>query len=176
MIEIKTERLLLRDWRDEDLPAWTAINADPEVREYLGPVWDEAQSAASMVKYQEAYQRNGFSFWAVESLATGELLGLAGLDPVEPEVPFDGIEIGWRLARSAWGKGYASEAALAALDFGFRTAGLAEIFAITLAGNVRSQAVMTRVGMTHVPERDFVYHETPGDEGYQHVVWSKKAA
>ncbi|MDI1463194.1 GNAT family N-acetyltransferase [Catellatospora sp. KI3] len=133
MIEIPTERLILRDWRETDLPAWAAINADPEVREHLGPVWDEARSAASIAHYQEEHRRNGFGFWAVEQRDRGELIGFAGLDVIDPDMPFQGVEIGWRLARSAWGHGYASEAALAVLKFGFETAGLDEILAITVA-------------------------------------------
>jgi len=173
MIEINTERLILRDWRDDDLRPWAAINADPEVREHLGPVWDEERSAASIEHYRDAHRRNGFGFWAVELRETGELIGHAGLDPVEPEVPFTGVEIGWRLARSAWGSGYASEAARAALDFGFTTIGLDEIVAITLEGNLRSQAVMRRVGMTHAPDLDFVHRETPDGEPFAHVVFRK---
>ncbi|MBV1854793.1 GNAT family N-acetyltransferase [Catellatospora tritici] len=174
MIEIATERLILRDWRETDLPAWAAINADPEVREHLGPVWDEARSAASIAHYQEAYRRNGFGFWAVEQRDSGELIGLAGIDPVEPEVPFEGVEIGWRLARSAWGHGYASEAARVVLEFGFQTVGLDEILAITLAGNVRSQAVMRRIGMTHAADLDFDHRETPDGEVFRHVVYRKR--
>jgi RimJ/RimL family protein N-acetyltransferase len=166
-MEIHTERLILRDWRDDDLKPWAEINADPEVREHLGPVWDEEQSAASMKLYQEAFQHNGFSFWAVEERANQQLIGFAGLDLIEPDMPFAGVEIGWRLGRSAWGHGYATEAALAVLDFGFTTAGLDEIFAITLAENVRSQAVMRRAGMTHSPEHDFNH------EGSTHVVYRK---
>lgn len=166
-MEIHTERLTLRDWRDDDLKPWAAINADPEVREHLGPVWDEERSAASMMLYQEAYQSNGFSFWAVEERASQRLIGFAGLDLIEPDMPFTGVEIGWRLARSAWGHGYATEAALAVLDFGFVTAGLAEIFAITEAGNLRSQAVMRRIGMNHSPKHDFSH------DGVGHVVYRK---
>ncbi|GHJ47855.1 N-acetyltransferase [Catellatospora sp. TT07R-123] len=172
MIEIVTERLILRDWRETDLPAWAAINADPEVREHLGPVWDEAQSAESIVRYQEAYRSNGFGFWAVEHRDSAALIGHAGLDPVEPTVPFDGVELGWRLARSAWGHGYASEAARALLEFGFTTVGLDEILAITLAGNTRSRAVMRRIGMTHAPDLDFDDRPTP-DEVFHHIVYRK---
>lgn len=171
MIEIPTERLTLRDWREDDLPIWHAINADPEVHEFLGPVWDEARTAASMRHYQEAYRRNGFGFWAVEVRATGRLIGMAGLDVVDEEVAFDGVEIGWRLGKDAWGHGYATEAARAVLDFGFTTAGLDEIYAITMRGNERSQAVMRRIGMVHVPDKDFV-----DEDGHGQVVFRKRGS
>jgi RimJ/RimL family protein N-acetyltransferase len=87
--------------------------------------------------------------------ATGEFIGMAGLDPVDEGLPFDGVEIGWRLARRAWGHGYATEAARAALAYGFGTLGRPEILAIAAAGNVRSRAVMSRLGMTHDPADDF---------------------
>ncbi len=159
---------MLRDWREQDLPAWAALNADPQVREHLGDVWDEQRSAAAMELYQEAYARNGFSFWAVEERASGQLIGMAGLDVVEPDMPFTGVEIGWRLARGAWGQGFASEAARAVLDFGFTKANLTEILAITLAANVRSQAVMRRIGMTHAIDLDFSY------EGDDHIVYRSR--
>ncbi|NUR25771.1 MAG: GNAT family N-acetyltransferase [Catenulispora sp.] len=174
MIEISTERLTLRAGRETDLPAWAAINADPEVRRHLGPVWDGAESAASIARYQEAFRRNGFGSWAVERRDSGELIGLAGIDPVQPGMPFGGVEIGWRLARPAWGHGYASEAARAVLAYGFATVGLSEIVAITVAGNVRSQAVMRRIGMTHAADLDFEYREDPEGEVSRHVVYRKR--
>jgi RimJ/RimL family protein N-acetyltransferase len=171
MIEIPTERLILRDWREDDLRPWTEINADPQVHEFLGPVWDEARAADSMKWYQEGFRRNGFGFWAVEVRQSGQLIGMTGLDPVDEEAPLEGVEIGWRLGRDAWGHGYASEAARAVLDFGFTTAGLDEIFAITLEGNERSQAVMRRIGMQHAPGKDFV----DGD-GHRQVVFNKRGS
>ncbi|GIG01107.1 GNAT family N-acetyltransferase [Catellatospora citrea] len=170
MRDIVTERLVLRDWRESDLRPWAAINADPQVCEHLGPVWDVAQSAASIARYQEARRRNGFGSLAVELAATGELIGLAGIDPVAPTMPFTGVEIGWRLARSAWGHGYASEAARAVLDHGFTEVGLPEIVAVTLAPNLRSQAVMRRIGMTHAADLDFDHQPEPHGPVFRHVV------
>ena len=97
----------------------------------------------------------GWGWWAIEERATGRLLGMAGLDPVDDGLPFHGIEAGWRLAREAWGQGYATEAGRAVLGYGFESLGLPEILAVTAAGNVRSQAVMRRLGMTHDPADDF---------------------
>jgi RimJ/RimL family protein N-acetyltransferase len=101
------------------------------------------------------FDARGFGWWALESRDTGEFVGRAGLDVVGDDVPFTGVDIGWRLTRSAWGHGYATEAATACLAFGFDTLGLPEIVATTTADNLRSQAVMRRLGMTHDPADDF---------------------
>jgi RimJ/RimL family protein N-acetyltransferase len=155
MPELSTGRLALRGWRESDLEPWAAMNADPEVREYFPELLTREQSAASMAHFQAELDQRGYGWWAVEVRATGEFIGFAGLDPVDEEMPFTGVEIGWRLARSAWGHGYATEAALAVLAFGFDTLALPEILAMTATANVRSQAVMRRIGMTHDPADDF---------------------
>ncbi|GIG59879.1 N-acetyltransferase [Longispora fulva] len=160
MAELRTDRLLLRHWRESDLEPWAAMNADPEVREHLGEPLTTAQSAASMARFQDDLVERGYGWWAVEVAATGEFVGFAGLDPVDEGLPVSGVEIGWRLARSAWGHGYATEAARAVLDHGFGPLALPEILALTTATNVRSQAVMRRLGMTHDPAEDF---EDPGE-------------
>jgi RimJ/RimL family protein N-acetyltransferase len=155
MRELRTDRLLLRGWRESDLEPWAAMNADPEVREHFPELLTREQSAASMARFQEELDQRGYGWWAVEVQATGEFIGFAGLDPVDEEMPFTGVEIGCRLARSAWGHGYATEAALAILAFGSDTLALPEILAMTSTTNLRSQAVMRRIGMTHDPADDF---------------------
>ncbi|MGA5133749.1 GNAT family N-acetyltransferase [Streptomyces olivoreticuli] len=155
MTELRTARLALRPWRETDLAPWAAMNADPEVREHLGPVLSREQSDASVARFRAEFEERGFGWWAVEVLATGEFIGFAGLDEVDDGMPFTGVEIGWRLARPSWGHGYATEAARAALDFGFGTLGLPEILAVTTATNLRSRAVMSRIGMTRDPADDF---------------------
>jgi RimJ/RimL family protein N-acetyltransferase len=155
MAELRTERLLLRRWRESDLARWAAMNADPEVREHLGEVMTREQSDASVANFQAEFEQRGYGWWAVEVQATGEFIGFAGLDDVDPGLPFTGVEIGWRLARSSWGHGYATESARAVLTYGFDTLGLAEILAITTATNHRSQAVMRRLGMIHNPADNF---------------------
>ncbi|NYH88587.1 GNAT family N-acetyltransferase [Actinopolymorpha rutila] len=155
MNDIRTDRLLLRRWRGADLAPWAEMNADPAVREHLGDLLTPEQSAASVETFQAEFDERGYGWWAVEELATGTFVGFAGLDLVDEDMPFDGIEIGWRLARPAWGHGYATEAAFATLAFGFRTLALPEILAVTTAGNHRSQAVMRRIGMTRDPAQDF---------------------
>jgi len=134
---------------------WAEMNADPEVREFLGDLLTREQSTASAARFQAQLDERGFGFWAVEVRGTGEFIGFTGLDQVDEGMPFTGIEIGWRLARSAWGHGYATEAALAGLAFGFQVLALPEILAVTTAGNLRSQAVMRRIGMIRDPAEDF---------------------
>ncbi|MGC5022907.1 GNAT family N-acetyltransferase [Micromonospora sp. DT47] len=161
MTEIHTDRLVLRDWRESDVPIWAAMNADPQVREFLGPLLTAEQSAASVWSFQDDLDRKGYGFWAVEVRDTGEFVGFTGLDDVDDEAPLTGVEVGWRLARSAWGHGYATEAARGALRYGFGTVGLPEILAITTATNLRSQAVMRRLGMATDPADDFDDPDAP---------------
>lgn len=174
MVEINTERLILRDWQESDLPTWAALNADPEVREHLGRLLTEQDAAASMRGFQEDLDRNGFGFWAVQVRSTGEFVGFTGLDRVDEGMPFDGVEIGWRLARSAWGHGYATEAARAALAYGFGPVDLPEILAVTASTNLRSQAVMRRIGMTTDPGDDFDDPEPDSPELRRQVLYRKR--
>ncbi len=155
MAEISTERLIMRGWRESDLAPWAAMNADPEVRQYVGPLLTFEQASAWVLNFQDDLDRYGFGFWAVEVRASGEFIGFTGLGTVEEGIPLAGVEIGWRLARPAWGHGYATEAALAALEHGFGIMGLPEIVAVTMAVNLRSRAVMRRIGMTSDPAEDF---------------------
>ncbi|AOW85416.1 MULTISPECIES: GNAT family N-acetyltransferase [Streptomyces] len=161
MSELRTERLVLRDWRASDLAPWAALNADPEVREYFPGVLTREESEASAARFQADLDRRGWGWWAVETAAAGEFIGFAGLDPVEDGMPFTGVEAGWRLARPAWGHGYATEAARAVLGHAFGELGLAEVLALTTATNARSRAVMRRLGMTRDPAEDFDDPDVP---------------
>lgn len=154
-MELRTERLWLRQWRDEDLDGWAAMNADPLVREFWPGVLSREQAAVNLEGFRQVLAERGWGWWAVEVAATGEFIGMAGLDPVDEDAPVDGVEVGWRLARSAWGHGYATEAARAVVAYGFEVLGLPEILAISVAGNVRSRALMERLGMSHDPAADF---------------------
>jgi RimJ/RimL family protein N-acetyltransferase len=171
--EITTERLIMRGWREADLAPWAAMNADPEVRRYVGPLLTFEQAAAWVLNYQDDLDRYGFGFWAVEIRASGEFIGFTGLNTVDKEMPFSGVELGWRLARPAWGHGYATEAGLAALRYGFGTMGLPEVVAVTMARNVRSQAVMRRIGMTTDPAEDFDDPDVGEGPLRRHVVYRK---
>ena len=157
---LETERLILRGWRDDDLDALAAINADPEVMRYIldGAVRDREQSAAGLRKMMRDWEVNGFGLFAVEVRDGGAMIGWAGFAVPEflPEV-LPAVEIGWRLSRHAWGQGYATEAASAALRFGLDEAGLERIVSIRHVDNVRSARVMEKLGLmyefdTVVPE------------------------
>ncbi|WP_225844117.1 GNAT family N-acetyltransferase [Streptomyces albus] len=171
MTVLRTDRLLLRGWRDSDLGPWAALNADPEVREHFPDVLTREQSEASAARFRADLDRRGWGWWAVEVRATAEFIGFAGLDPVEESMPFTGLEAGWRLARPAWGHGYATEAAMAVVTFGFETLALPEILAITTAANHRSRAVMRRLGMTHDLAEDFDDMSVPAGPLRRTVVY-----
>ncbi|MGW3401990.1 GNAT family N-acetyltransferase [Streptomyces zhihengii] len=171
MTELLTARLVLRHWRDCDLAPWAAMNADPAVRENLGALLTREQSDASVARFRADFDRRGYGWWAVEVQDTGEFVGFAGLDDTEDAMPLTGVEIGWRLARPAWGRGYATEAARAVLAHGFGALGLAGIFAVTTAGNLRSQAVMHRIGMVREPAGDFDDPSAPEGPLRRQVVY-----
>jgi RimJ/RimL family protein N-acetyltransferase len=171
VVELSTERLILRGWRESDLEPWAAMNADPEVRRYLGPLLTFEQSSAWALNYQDNLERDGFGFWAVEARASGAFIGFTGLDTVDDELPFTGVELGWRLARSAWGHGYATEAAVAAQQYGFDVLGLPGLVAVTTKGNLRSRAVMRRLGMTTDPADDFDDPDVEDSSLRRHVVY-----
>jgi RimJ/RimL family protein N-acetyltransferase len=153
---IETPRLRLRPWREADRDAFAALNADPEVARDLGGPLSRAASDAKLDRYIAALRQHGFCRWAIEG-RTCEFLGYAGVMPVRREHPLGHHdEVGWRLKRDAWGHGYASEAARAALDDVFARIGLIEVLAYTAADNPRSQAVMQRLQLKREPSRDFV--------------------
>jgi len=167
-----TPRLRLRPWREADRDAFAALAADPEVMRDLGGPLDRARSDAKLDRYRAAFDRHGFCRWAVESLSE-EVLGYAGIMPLEPDHPLGpGVEIGWRLMRRAWGQGYATEAAAAALQDGFGRLGFGEILACTAPDNLRSQGVMGRLGLRRDPSRDFTatYDGTP----WHGLVWAAR--
>lgn len=148
LIEFETERLRLRQWRDSDLAPFAALAADPLVMEYLLQLPTRADSDALAERIKTRIADNGWGLWAVEDKASGEFIGFTGLNVPVAELPFSPcVEIGWRFVRQAWGKGIASEAARGALQVGFDRLGLDEIVAFTAVGNLRSAAVMERIGM-----------------------------
>jgi RimJ/RimL family protein N-acetyltransferase len=156
---IETPRLRLRPWREADRDAFAALNADPEVSRDLGGPLSRVVSDAKLDRYVEAFERHSFCRWAIET-HTGEFLGYAGVMPSRDGHPLgDHHEIGWRLKRSAWGQGYASEAARAALDDVFTRIGVSEVLAYTAADNLTSQAVMDRLELTRDATRDFTLQD-----------------
>lgn len=171
--ELQTKRLLLRGWSPADRAALAAINADPRVMEFLGGPMTRELSDAFFDRIQDKFARQGFGFWAVEAPGVAPLIGLVGLNIPDFEAPFmPAVEIGWRLGADFWGHGYASEAALAALDFGFEVAACDEIVAFTTERNTRSRRVMERIGMTHDPCDDFEHPRVAvGDPLRPHVLY-----
>jgi RimJ/RimL family protein N-acetyltransferase len=151
-----TSRLLLRRWRESDREPFAQLNADPEVMLHMPSVLTRAQSDELIGEIEARFARDGFGLWALELRETGELLGFTGLSVVPFQAHFTpAVEVGWRLRRSAWGSGYATEAARMSLAFGFGELGLAEIVSFTSPANARSRAVMERLGMRRDPRDDF---------------------
>jgi RimJ/RimL family protein N-acetyltransferase len=171
--EARTERLLLRGWRETDLAPFAAMNADPRVAEHLSGVLDREGSDTFVARIIESWAMRGFGQWAVERLDTGAFIGFTGLSSPSFEAPFSpAVEVGWRLAAEAWGHGFATEAAEAVLAYGFETLGLDDIVSFTVPENLRSRAVMERIGMTHDPADDFDHPRFPeGHRLRRHVLY-----
>jgi RimJ/RimL family protein N-acetyltransferase len=167
---IDTPRTRLRSWRNTDREAFAAMNADPEVMHDLGGPISRAESDAKLDRYVAAFNRYGVCRWPIERL-DGSFLGYTGIMPSRPDHPLGPhFEIGWRLVRRAWGHGYATEAARAALADGFERAGLTEVMSYTAPDNLRSQRVMERLGLQRDPSRDFaVEYDNVGR--WQGLVW-----
>ena len=171
---IQTERLLLRQWRDDDFEPFAALNADPIAMEFFPSVIERAESDAAAEGIRALIDEQGWGLWAVEVIDSAEFIGFTGLWSVPaPEFPFaPAIEVGWRLARAHWGLGYATEAARAAVYFGFRNLGLGEIVSMTSVQNARSRRVMEKLGMTRDSADDFDHPRVPeGHALLRHVLY-----
>lgn len=153
---LETERLRLRRWQADDLDAFAALNADPRVMEQFPAPLSRAESEFVLEQIEHGFERHGFGIWALETLADDRFIGLAGLSAVPFTAEFTpAVEVGWRLLPSAWGRGYATEAATASLDYGFGPGGLEAIVSFASASNTRSIAVMERLGMRRERAGDF---------------------
>jgi RimJ/RimL family protein N-acetyltransferase len=170
---LRTERLILRPWRPEDLEPFAALNADDRVTATLAGSADRATSDALARKWNGSFAEHGFGYWAVELPGNAPFIGALGLAVPGFAAHFmPAVEIGWRLAFDHWGKGYATEGARAALDFGFNQAGLEEIVAFTAKINKKSRAVMERLGMHSDPKDDFNHVRLGPDHPlYHHVLY-----
>ena len=172
LIEPFTPRLVLRQWRDGDRAPFAALNADPLVMEQFPAILTRDQSDAMVDRCVEQIECNGYGLWAVEVRPTGEFIGFVGLARPTWGAAFTPCtEIGWRLARSAWGHGYATEAATAALATAFGPVGLDEMVSFTTTGNLRSQRVMQRLGMTRDPSEDFDHPHVADGPLRRHVLY-----
>jgi RimJ/RimL family protein N-acetyltransferase len=170
---LTTARLLLRPWREADLASFAALNADPAVMAFFPEPLERDASDALARRLADDLARRGYGFWALEVPGQADFIGFVGLSvPSFPAHFTPCVEIGWRLAREHWGQGYATEAARAALAFGFRRLALAEIVSFTAEGNQPSRRVMERLGMTRSPSDDFAHPLLP--EGHplrKHVLY-----
>lgn len=155
---IQTARLTLSPWTEAERALFVAMVGDPEVmHDYPAPDGETAANAR-FDRYVAAQARDGFGKWALRRKDDGAFLGWCGVSPIFPTLPpAPGLEIGWRIVRPAWGHGYATEAARAALADIFARTGAAEVISFTLPTNTRSLAVMCRLGLTRDPARDFFY-------------------
>jgi RimJ/RimL family protein N-acetyltransferase len=169
-----TDRLALREWRDADREPFAAMNADPRVMEHFPAILTRTASDAFVDRIVARWSEDGHGLWAVEQTADGAFLGFTGLAAPVVDVPGmpPFVEVGWRFAVDAWGHGYATEAARAAVAWGFEVLGIDEIASWTTVANARSRAVMERIGMTHDPADDFEHPRLPvGHPQRPHVLY-----
>jgi RimJ/RimL family protein N-acetyltransferase len=167
-LRLRTPRLLLREWRDEDADAFAAMSTDPGLTEFLLP-----PSPDWVARARRHWDERGFGQFAVELSGECSFIGAVGLDDLRWAVPFaPAVEIAWRLARPYWGRGYATEAARAALEDGFYRLGFDEIVAFTVTGNRRSRAIMERLRMVRDLDGDFDHPRLPpGHPLVRHVLY-----
>lgn len=159
---LSTQRLILRPWRTSDLEPFAALNADPNVMEFYPYLLSREESNALWEKIQREFDIRGYGFWAVEAPGVADFIGYVGLNYWDLEMKFAPcIDIGWRLGFSFWGKGYATEAALQVLRYGFESFKFPEIVSMATIGNKRSQRVMQRLGMRTDPSENFEHPHLP---------------
>jgi RimJ/RimL family protein N-acetyltransferase len=174
---LTTERLILRQWQESDGDAFARLNADPVVMEHFPRCLTREESDAALTRTQKAIGERGWGFWAVEVRGGPPFIGFVGLSKPGFQAHFTSlqapcVEIGWRLLREHWGKGYVSEAATECLRFGFEKLTLQEIVAFTVPLNQRSRAVMKRIGMSRDPSDDFDHPNLePGHPLRRHVLY-----
>lgn len=174
---LRTGRLLLRQWAAKDRDAFAEMSADPEVMRHMfpGPL-SRAESDALADRLAAQIEERGYGCWAVEVPGVAPFVGFVGLSMPRYEAHFTPcVELAWRIARPHWRRGYATEAAAAAMAFGFGPLGLEEIVALTVPANVASRRVMEKLGMTHDPRDDFEHPVLPvGHPLRAHVLYRKR--
>ena len=170
MDRLTTERLVLRRWTNEDRRPFAELNADPEVMRFFPGLLTSEESDALVDRIEEGFERSGLGLWAVE--VEKQFAGYTGLKEVSFDTPMGPhVEIGWRFARWAWGRGYATEAAHSVLGAAFGTLALSDVYSYTTESNSRSEAVMKRIGMVRRADLDFDHPNTPGWWGARHIVY-----
>ena len=166
---IETARLILRGWGAADRDPFFALNSDPAVMEFL-PAGTRADSDAAVDRMIATQAEHGHCFWAVERKDDGEFLGFCG--PMPAREPLDEVELGWRLRRDAWGFGYATEGARASLAWCWANLDTPTVMAITVPANLRSRAVMEKIGLAYVEGGDFDHPALPdGHPLRRHVLY-----
>jgi RimJ/RimL family protein N-acetyltransferase len=172
-VELRTDRLILRRWRPADREPFAALNADPVVMEHFVSTLSREESDELADRLDDRLNDQGWGVWAVEAPDVAAFIGFVGLNPPRFEAHFTpAVEVGWRLARPHWGRGYATEAARAALDVGFGDLAKEEIVSFTTPGNLRSRAVMERLGMSRDPADDFDHPDVrTGHPLRRHVLY-----
>jgi ribosomal-protein-alanine N-acetyltransferase len=173
IIEIKTKRLFLRQWRQQDQCDFAKLNSDPVVMEYYPRVLSAEESHTMAQKLQALIAERGWGLWAVELINGKSFIGFVGLHEPTYDLPVTPcVEIGWRLSKQYWGMGYASEAATASLNIAFNTLGLNEVFAFTSVSNHKSRAVMERIGMVNT-HKNFGHPIVPPNSPLrEHVLYT----
>jgi ribosomal-protein-alanine N-acetyltransferase len=175
---IDTGRIILREWRDDDLDAFAALNADPAVMEHMPKRLTPRESDETAMRIRKALEDRGWGLWALEAPGAARFCGFVGLQPVPFETHFTPrVEVGWRLARAQWGRGYATEGARAAIAYAFEKLGETEIVAMTVPSNIRSQRVMQRLGMTRDAADDFDHPRlAEGHPLRRHVLYRMRSS
>ncbi len=173
MIEIKTKRLLLRPWREEDFTAFAQLNGDVKVMEYFPSTLSRQESDDLGKRLSSKLEEQGWGLWAVSIPDIADFIGFIGLNKVPFTAPFTpAVEVGWRLAHKFWGQGYATEGALASLKYGFETLDLEEIVSFTATANMRSRNVMEKIGMHRSSQDDFDHPRiAPENNLRRHVLY-----
>ncbi len=171
-IRLETERLILRQFEISDRLALAKMNSDPEVMRYFPSILSREQSDDLADRIATKIDRNGWGFWALELKDSAEFIGFAGLNQPDDEFPFNpSVEIGWRLARPHWRKGYATEPAIAARDFAFKEIGLDELVSFTTTGNLPSQGVMKKIGFVNTGQNFMHPAIAPENPLCEHVLF-----
>jgi RimJ/RimL family protein N-acetyltransferase len=168
--ELRTERLILRQWCEDDREPFAELNADPETMRHFPGTLTREQSDAFVDRTIGLIGELGWGLWAVEVVGGAPFVGFVGLSV--PRFAPDLVEVGWRLHRDHWGNGYATEAACESLRFGFEDLRLDEIVSFTTVANAPSRRVMERIGMAHDPARDFDHPYLPDWPQKRHVFYA----
>ena len=172
IIELQTSRLKLRQWKDSDLIAFAKLSADPEVMKFYPSTLKKNESDDLAYKIKGLIAQRGWGFWAVEEIKTKKFIGFVGLHKPTYDLPVTPcVEVGWRLAKEYWGNGYATEASNKSLDFAFNKLSLDTVYSFTSVANIKSRAVMERIGMVNI-NKNFEHPIIPkGHPLREHVLY-----